>query len=66
MNSKRIELTGNGQTVKCNGRKNEYGEYVVRHYIRATLQPNADYFTDSIDDAHATAQRMYDAIMTSK
>ena len=34
----------------------EYGEYMAKFWRNGRQLPNADYFTDSEDDAHSTAQ----------
>ena len=41
-------------TIKTTVRKSE-GEYVVRLFLDGTHQPDANYYTDDLDDANITA-----------
>ena len=50
-----FETLSNGlQYAKVVGR-NTYGEYVVKHYGRQVIGPDATYYTDDLEDACNTA-----------
>lgn len=45
-------------TFTFNGRKNEWGEYVVKAYKDGKRYPDADYFTDDKTDALETLKAL--------
>ena len=50
--------TANQKPVATTKRTRRDGEYRVRLFIDGEYQPGADYFTDDLDDAKATAKSM--------
>lgn len=56
----RIGAAHDAMSVTISPRKNEHGEYVVRLYRNHKHYKPADYFTDDMDDAQATARAMYE------
>lgn len=43
-------------TFKFNGRKNEYGEYVVKCWDNGERYPEGDYLTNDKNDAEGTCR----------
>lgn len=49
---------GHGRAAVLNNRMNEHGEFVVRLFVKGRHQAGAEYFTNDIEDARATAAHM--------